>query len=92
MTEQVAAQVVQIVEQFIRTRFRVRPDDARFTPEVNLWEEGYLDSTGAVEMITFIEQTFSVQLPEEVLFDPGFTHISGISRLVAQAVASQAAA
>ena len=41
---------------------------------------------------TFLEQTFAIRLPEEVLFDPEFTHISGISRLVARTVASHAAA
>ena len=86
--QQIAAQVAD----FIRKRFRVRADDPHFTPEVNLWEEGYLDSTGAVEMISFLEQTFAIRLPEEVLFDPEFTHISGISRLVARTVASHAAA
>jgi D-alanine--poly(phosphoribitol) ligase subunit 2 len=88
MLEEVAAKV----EQYIRTRFRVRPDDTYFTPEVNLWEEGYIDSTGAVEMISFLEQAYNIRLPEEVLFDPDFTHIRGISRLVERTVKEQAAA
>jgi len=70
------------VESFIRERFRVRPDDDRFSREVNLWEEGYVDSAGVVEMIAFLERTFAITLPEEVLFDPDFTHIRGIARLV----------
>jgi acyl carrier protein len=87
MVDEVAAQV----EKFIRTRFRVRADDAYFTPEVNLWEEGYIDSTGAVEMIAFLEQTYGIRLPEEVLFDPDFTNIRGISRLVTRTVEAAAA-
>jgi acyl carrier protein len=86
MVEQVESQV----EQFIRSRFRVRTDDRHFTPDVNLWEEGYIDSTGAVEMIAFLEQTYAIRLPEEVLFDPDFTHIRGISRLVSRTVEAQA--
>jgi acyl carrier protein len=84
-----AQQVAEQVESFIRTRFRVRPDDRAFTPQVNLWEDGYVDSTGAVEMIAFLEQTFAIHLPEEVLFDPDFTHIEGISRLVTRTVQQQ---
>jgi methoxymalonate biosynthesis acyl carrier protein len=84
--------VTRQVETFIRTRFRVRPDDANFTPEVNLWEEGYIDSTGAVEMIAFLEETYDIHLPEEVLFDPDFTHLSGISRLVTRTVQAKVAA
>lgn len=76
---------VSIVEKFIRHRFRVRDDDAVFDTEVNLWENGYVDSAGAVEMIAFLEETFQVTLPEGVLFDPDFTHISGMARLLDRA-------
>jgi acyl carrier protein len=72
-----------VVEQFIRTRFRVRNDDDHFGRDVNLWEEGYADSAGVVEMIAFLEKTFGITLPEEVLFDPDFTYIRGIARLIA---------
>jgi acyl carrier protein len=70
------------VEAFIRERFRVRADDDLFDRDVNLWESGYVDSGGVVEMIAFLERTFGITLPEEVLFDPDFTHIRGIARLV----------
>jgi acyl carrier protein len=85
-------EVTARVEQFIRTRFRVRPDDTFFSRQVNLWEEGYIDSTGAVELIAFLEQTYQIRLSEEVLFDPDFTHVEGIGRLVDRAVRAQAAA
>jgi acyl carrier protein len=88
MQDEVASQV----ENFIRSRFRVRPDDGYFTPEVNLWEEGYIDSTGAVELIAFLEQSYQIHLSEEVLFDPDFTNVRGISRLVDRAVQAHAAA
>lgn len=80
------------VEEFIRTRFRVRPDDDHFSRDVNLWEEGYVDSAGVVEMIAFLETTFAITLPEEVLFDPDFTYIRGIARLVGVQQAARASA
>ena len=76
------------IEEFVRSRFQVRPDDTLFSVDVNLWEEGYVDSAGVVEMIAFLEQTFSITLAEEVLFDPDFTHIRGICRLVSRALVS----
>jgi acyl carrier protein len=83
--------IESIVEEFIRTRFRVRSDDDHFSRDVNLWEEGYVDSAGVVEMIAFLEKTFAVTLPEEVLFDPDFTFVRGIARLIAKQQAAQAA-
>jgi len=70
------------VEEFIRSRFRVRADDQHFSRDVNLWEDGYVDSAGVVEMIAFLEKTFRITLPEEVLFDPDFTYVRGIARLI----------
>lgn len=78
---------ISVIEEFIRHRFRVREDDALFDTEVNLWENGYVDSVGAVETIAFLEETFQVALPEGVLFDPDFTHISGMARLLDRAKA-----
>jgi acyl carrier protein len=87
MVDEVAAKV----EEYVRARFRVSADDTAFGTDVNLWELGYVDSVGAVEMIVFLEQTYGVQLPEEVLFDPDFTNIRGIARLVTKTVEDAAA-
>ena len=70
------------LETFIRANFQVGDDDPYFNRNVNLWEEGYVDSTGVVEVIAFLEETFGVAVPEEMLFSPDFTSIAGISRLV----------
>jgi acyl carrier protein len=77
-----AAQIEDTLEKYIREQFHVQADDDQFSREVNMWELGYVDSAGVVEMIAFLEQTFDITLPEEALFDPEFTNIRGISRIV----------
>jgi acyl carrier protein len=77
------ASVAESLESFVRDRFQVRPDDAYFTRTADLWEEGYVDSTGVVEVIAFLEETYAIALPEAVLFSPDFRFIDGIARLVA---------
>jgi D-alanine--poly(phosphoribitol) ligase subunit 2 len=76
--EQVAAEL----EAFIRERFEVARDDAAFHRQTHLWEEGYVDSTGAVELIAFIEERYEIALPEDALYDPDFTTIAGMARCV----------
>lgn len=73
------------IEAFIRRRFAVPPADPYFARDVHLWEHGYVDSSGAVELIMFVENTFHVALPEDVLFDPSFATIDGIAELVERA-------
>lgn len=70
------------IERFVRERFQIAATDDLFSRRVNLWEEGYVDSLGVVEVIEFLERRFAVKLPEEVIFDPDFTSIEGIARHV----------
>jgi acyl carrier protein len=71
------------LEAFIRRNFHIEENDPYFDWNVRLWEEGYVDSTGLVEVIAFLEETFDVSITEEMLFSPDFTNIAGMSRLVA---------
>lgn len=74
------------IERFLRTRFRVAADDAGFTRQVNLWEEGYVDSVGVVEVIDFLEHTFAVRIPDDALFSPDFTCVEGMAGFVARSL------
>ena len=78
-----AARVAADIEAYIRKRFAVPAGDSMFTRTVDLFEEGYIDSTGLVELIAHIEELYSMRLPEEALFDPAFSHIDGIAHVVA---------
>ena len=75
-------QIVAELESFVRSRFRIKSSDHHFNTDLNLWDEGYIDSVGAVQMVAHIEETYGIELTQEVLFDPDFTSISGIARLV----------
>jgi len=77
-------EVAASVESFIRARSRVSADDRRFSRKINLWEGGYVDSIGVVELIGYIENTFGVALPDEALFDPDFANVDGIARIVSR--------
>ena len=77
------------IEDFIRNEYRVSSSDPNFSAEVNLWEEGYLDSLGVVEVISFVETTFEVTIPEMALFSEDFTNIYGMANIVAGLVAAR---
>jgi acyl carrier protein len=76
-------EIARDLEVFLRRSFLIPDDDARFTRQANLWEEGYVDSAGVVETIVHLERRWRVRLPDEVVFDPRFNHVSGIADLVA---------
>lgn len=74
--------VADELEQFIRETFHVTADDALFTRQAHLYQEGYVDSIGVLETIAHLEQTWDVSIPPTAIFDPLFTHIDGIAQYV----------
>lgn len=92
MTTQITAQppsseplrerIARDLESFVRERFDVAADDEFFSRSVDLWEEGYVDSAGVVEVVDHLEQTWSLKVPEAALFDPRFTKIDGMAEVL----------
>ena len=59
--------VIQNLCDFIRDHFKVPDDDPDFNDDVHLFDYGYVDSFGAVELISFMENKFSVKITESDL-------------------------
>jgi methoxymalonate biosynthesis acyl carrier protein len=49
------------LQKFIRERFGVPESDPDFNNEVDLFNYGYIDSFGAVDLTSFIEKQFSIK-------------------------------
>jgi acyl carrier protein len=71
------------LEAFLRQTFRIPLDDPHFSRTVHLWEEGYVDSTGVVETIAYLERRYGIELPEELVHLPAFTHVDGMAGVIA---------
>jgi acyl carrier protein len=74
--------VAAAVEGFVRGKFGIKPQDRRFDRSIDLFEDGYVDSIGVIELLEFLEETFVVEIPEEDLFSPDFSTIEGIARIL----------
>jgi acyl carrier protein len=75
-------EAARLIEGFIREEFHVHPADGRFTRDTHLYDAGFVDSTGVVELIAFIESIVGVEIPDDELFSDAFTTINGISGVV----------
>jgi acyl carrier protein len=67
---------------FIRTKFNVGAQDADFSDDVHLFDYGYVDSFGAVEIITFVKSTFGITISDTDLVVHPLNTIREISTLV----------
>lgn len=52
------------LSEFIRERFEIG-DDPDFTNDVHMFNEGFVDSFGAVEIIHFVEETYGIQITQK---------------------------
>ena len=70
------------LESFVKKRFQIPDNDSDFTRDANLWDAGFVDSSGVAEMIAHLERSFHVAIPDSVLFSPDFSTINGIAFLL----------
>ncbi|HUZ53026.1 MAG TPA: phosphopantetheine-binding protein [Streptosporangiaceae bacterium] len=87
-TELTEEAVAVLIEDFIRIAGDVAADDGGFGRQIDLFDAGYLDSLSLVSLTTYIEETFLLPLTEDDLFDPAFTTIAGMARLLATRLAA----
>jgi acyl carrier protein len=81
VTEQ---EIAGAVEEFVRREFSISATDENFDYNVDLFEDGYVDSVGVTELLAFLEPTFEVEIPDDDLFSSEFSTIEGIARIVAR--------
>jgi acyl carrier protein len=72
------------IESFVRDTFDVAPNDPNFGRELDLFEHAYVDSVGLTELLAFIEDEFSVEVPEDELMSEEFVTIDGMARVIAR--------
>jgi acyl carrier protein len=58
------SEITSELRGFVRKRFGVPENDPYFNDDIDLFSYGYIDSFGAVELASFIEERFSVRLTE----------------------------
>lgn len=57
-----ASKIAAELDTFIRTQYKIAADDPDFGPDVHLFDYGYVDSFGAVELTSFVETTFGIEI------------------------------
>jgi acyl carrier protein len=70
------------IEQFVRSKFDIAADDPDFTPDVHLFDYGYVDSFGAQELIHHVEATYRIKIEDDDLIKYPLNTVNEISRFV----------
>ena len=81
MTSDVTA-VLQQLDAFIRKTFDVAADDPDFTSDVHLFDYGYLDSFGAQQLVSHLEETYRIKISDNDLVKYPLNTLNEISKFV----------
>ena len=54
------------IETYIRDYFEIG-DDPDLTLDTHLFDEGFVDSLGAVQIVSFVEETFNIEITQRDL-------------------------
>ena len=71
--------VKKIVRNFIVENFLFGEDD-HLKDDTSFLEEGIVDSTGILELVAFIEETFAITIEDEELIPENLDSLASISR------------
>jgi acyl carrier protein len=70
------------VRSFVRTNFYL-PDGVALGDSASLLAQGIIDSTGVLELVTFIEEAFGIDVGDSEMVPQNLDSIDGIARFVA---------
>lgn len=80
-------EIVKQLEEHIRTRYEIDPDDEDFGTDVHLFDYGFIDSIGATALIAHIEKTYSIEVTNQDLMLYPLNTIEEIAAFISRKIA-----
>ncbi len=73
---------LEYLMQMIREDQKIPGDDPDFSPDVDLFDYGYIDSFGIVNLIASVKQSYGVDMSMVDFYEPDYRTVRGIARFV----------
>ena len=77
-------EIVHLLRNFIQERFKIPEADPDFSDDVHLFNYGYVDSFGAVELNSYVEKTFAIKVTTTDLIAFPLNTIQEIATFIAR--------
>jgi len=84
MPEETAAfsRTKELISTFIKENFLMYQEGSPLDEEASFLDEGIIDSTGVLEIISFLEQTFHIKVEDEELVPENLDSVVRLARFV----------
>ena len=74
--------IAQSLREFVRENF-LFGQDATFSNDDSFLEQGIIDSTGVLELVTFLEEQFEIAVDDDELVPENLDSIDNLVRFIA---------
>jgi acyl carrier protein len=71
-----------LIRHFIMENFLFSADGEHLSDEASFLEEGIVDSTGVLELVAFVEETFGITVADEEIVPENFDSVARLARFV----------
>jgi acyl carrier protein len=75
-------EITKTLRDYIVEHYKVPAGDPDFTDDVHLFDYGYVDSFGAVDLVSFVQEAFGVQVSQADLIAYPLNTINEIAGFV----------
>ena len=81
MSEQDKKKYIETVKEFVVEKFLFGDHD-EFQEETSFLEEGLIDSTGILELVMFLEETYGIKIEDEELIPQNMDSLRNIAQFL----------
>lgn len=76
--------VKQQIKDFIAENFLFNPDGFDLSEDASFLDEGVVDSTGTLELVMFVEETFGISVGDHEIEPENFDSVNKLAAYVAR--------
>jgi acyl carrier protein len=77
-----ASGMIDQIRQFIQENFLFGSPDASLNDDDSFHESGIIDSTGILELVSFVEETFGIHVNDEDLIPENFDSVNKVTNYI----------
>jgi acyl carrier protein len=70
------------IRQYVADNFLFSDDGYQLSDDVSFLEEGIVDSTGVLELVMFVEDTFNITVQDEEIVPENFDSVSRLAAYI----------
>jgi acyl carrier protein len=86
--EVLVMQIEPQIRQYLAENFLFSDNGYELEDEASFLEEGVVDSTGVLELVMFVEETFGITVQDEEIMPQNFDSVSQLAAYVRHKLAS----